>query len=166
MTMRTNPGFAYLADVAKAYAHTLLHGERLGLSTAQVRVAIGERLGTDAEDGRATDWALLCDRLTLVAHEQSRKDRVLKNTTVALPEPVMPCPGGCDRQLASGDYACIDCWSLLPISLRQAVKSARGENRIAAARTAIAWLREMVVDGHLKNPPEVTFTVADGGGPR
>lgn len=165
MTVRlhTTPGFAYLADVAIAYGRTVAHGTTLGLTEQDVRTAIGERLGIDAEDGRTTDWALLCDHLTAVADEKIRKDRALTNTTVELPEPVMPCPGGCGRDLAEGKYACLDCWSLLPTALSQAVKRARGEHRVDAARKAIEWLREMVVDGRQKNPPKSTFTIADGG---
>lgn len=165
MTVRihTTPGFDYLADVAIAYARTVTHGTALGLADDEVRTAIGHRLGIDAGDGRVTDWALLCDHLTGVADEKSRKDRALTNNTVGPPEPVMPCPGGCGRELDEGKYACLDCWSLLPVVLSQAVKRARGENRVDAARKAIEWLREMVVDGQQKNPPKSTLTVADGG---
>jgi hypothetical protein len=168
MTVRlhTTPGFDYLADVAIAFARTTEHGAALGLDRAVVRTAIGERLAVDAEDGRTTDWALLCDRLTVLADEKIRKDHALSNRVVEPPEPVMPCPGGCGKELDAGKYACIDCWSLLPVSLSQAVKRARGENRVDAARVAIAWLREMLVDGQQKNPPASTFTLADGGVPR
>lgn len=76
MTVRitTVPGFDYLADVAIAHARTVEHGLRVGLTEAEARTAIGDRLSIDAGDGRATDWALLCDHLTAVADEKSRKD--------------------------------------------------------------------------------------------
>lgn len=168
MTVRihTMPGYDYLADVASAFAHTTAHGHRVGLLDDDVRAAIGQRLCVDAEAGRVTDWALLCDHLTAVADSKFRKDTAMTNTTVPIPEPVMPCPGGCGTDLNAGDIACIDCWTLLPISLQQAVKRARGETRIDASRAAISWLREMVVDGQQKNPPKSTFILADGGFPR
>lgn len=71
----TTPTFAYLADVVIAYGRTLAHGMAAGLTEDQTRAAIGERLGIDACDGRATDWALLCDQLTVLAEIKSRKDQ-------------------------------------------------------------------------------------------
>lgn len=73
MTVRS-PGFGYLADVAIAYRRTAAHGVASGLLEHEVRAAIGERLAIDAEDGRATDWALLCDHLTDLGDIKSRKD--------------------------------------------------------------------------------------------
>lgn len=77
MTVRvtTTPGFAYLADVVIAYRRTAEHGAALGLSEAECRTAIGHRLDIDAQDGRATDWSLLCDQLTALADIKSRKDK-------------------------------------------------------------------------------------------
>lgn len=72
MTVRT-PGFDYLADLTVAYARTLAHGIAVGLADDHVRAAIGHRLGQDAEAGRTTDWALLCDNLTALADEIARK---------------------------------------------------------------------------------------------
>lgn len=77
MTVRitTTPGFAYLADVVIAHARALEHGERVGLTEDETRTAIGHRLSIDAGDGRVTDWALLCDRLTDLGDIKSRKDK-------------------------------------------------------------------------------------------
>lgn len=75
MTVRistSSPGFAYLADVVIAYRRTAEHGAALGLSEDECRAAIGHRLDID---GRATDWALLCDHLTVLADIKSRKDK-------------------------------------------------------------------------------------------
>lgn len=77
MTVRitTTPGFGYLADVVMAYRRTAAHGAALGLTEDECRAAIGHRLDIDAQDGRATDWALLCDQLTVLADIKSRKDQ-------------------------------------------------------------------------------------------
>jgi len=74
MTVRT-PGFAYLADIAIAFRRTVAHGMAFGLLEDEARTAIGKRLAVDAEDGRATDWALLCDHLTDLGDIKSRKDK-------------------------------------------------------------------------------------------
>jgi hypothetical protein len=145
MTVRVHtPGFAFLAEVAIAYAQTFAHGERVGLAEAEIRAAVGERLAINAELGLTTDWGLLCDRLTDIAHEKSRKDR--RMTVVDSGEPDHDCPGGCDRTVPHHLLACPGCWSLLPVDLRKAVTRARGSQ---------------------KNPPQTKWVMGDrfGGYP-
>lgn len=79
MTVRA-PGWDYLADVAIAYARTVAHGVAAGLTEDHARAAIGSRLGQDAEAGRTTDWALLCDNLTGLAEAVARNTRPKQDT--------------------------------------------------------------------------------------
>jgi hypothetical protein len=72
-----------LADVAVAYARTLAHGVAAGLTEDHARAAIGHRLGQDAESGRTTDWALLCDNLTALAEAVARSSRSEQDTPPA-----------------------------------------------------------------------------------
>lgn len=90
MTVRTHttPGFAYLADVTVAYARTLAHGTAAGLTDDHVRAAIGHRLGQDAEAGRTTDWALLCDNLTALAEAVARNNRPKQDVPVPDAAPI------------------------------------------------------------------------------
>lgn len=87
MTVRT-PGFDYLADVAIAYARTVAHGVAAGLTEDHARAAIGHRLGQDAESGRSTDWALLCDNLTALAEAVARSNRPKQDVPVPDAAPI------------------------------------------------------------------------------
>lgn len=82
MTVRitTTPGFDYLADVAIAFARTFAHGVAAGLTEDHTRAAIGHRLAIDAEAGRPTDWALLCDNLTALAEAVATRRRLKQDT--------------------------------------------------------------------------------------
>jgi hypothetical protein len=175
MTVRiTTPGFAYLADVVVAFARTVEHGRQAGLDEDDVRAAIGARLCIDAEDGRATDWTLLCDHLTVLAHEKSRKDRdVTINVVPAGPgdHPPHDCPGGCGQSVPHRLLACGRCWHLLPAEQRKAITQARGAERLRLVGEAVGWYRENVRDGQLvvdETKPAPRITIADrfGGFPR
>lgn len=57
------------------------------------------------------------------------------------------CPGGCGRDVANARYACLPCWSRLPVELRSAIidTSHLGtleSRRREALTSAGAWLRE------------------------
>lgn len=163
----TTPDYDRLGEIALAYRRTFAHGVQIGLTTIATRAAIGERLCIDAADGRATDWALLCDRLTALADEQKRKERLMA-TTVDDGEPRHACPGGCGNNVPDKWVACTNCFSLLPIDIRSDIQSSRGENRAAAQLVAVQWLRENVEGGQQKNPPKGRYVIADrfGGYPR
>jgi hypothetical protein len=166
----STPGFAYLADVAIAYARTVEHGLHAGLTEDQVRTAIGARLCIDAQDGRATDWALLCDHLTVLAREKSRKDRnVTINVVPAGPgdHPPHDCPGGCGQAVPHRLLACGRCWHLLPAEQRAAITKARGAERLQLVGEAISWYRKNVRDGQLvvdESKPAPRITLADRHG--
>jgi hypothetical protein len=165
----TNPSFAYLADVAIAYARTADHGKQVGLDAAEVRIAIGERLAIDAQAGRATDWTLLCDHLTALADEKSRKERAMADTDEKHPD--HDCPGGCGCSMPHRLLACRNCWFLLPADQRNAITRARGGRRLQLVGEAIGWYRENVHNGELvadQSEPAPRFTIADrfGGFPR
>jgi hypothetical protein len=119
--------------------------------------------------GRATDWALLCDHLTALADEQSRKDRAMRDTTVHEPHPDHDCPGGCGCRVPYRLLACRNCWYLLPADQRNAITRARGGHRLQLVGEAVGWYREYVPDGQLvadQGKPGPRITIADGGFPR
>lgn len=163
--------FAYLAGVSIAYQQTVQHGRAAGLAEQDVRQAIGQRLGIDAEAGRSTDWALLCDYLTALADEKSRKDRAMTDTTVDQKQPDHDCPGGCGCSVSHRLLACRNCWFLLPVDQRNAITRARGGHRLQLVGEAIGWYRENVHNGELladQGKAAPRFTIADrfGGFPR
>jgi len=53
---------------------------------------------------------------------------------------VNPCPGACGTEMVRGRVACRDCWQLVPLELRYALRDARQPQQYRERRQAIAQI--------------------------